>query len=324
VQGQLVTYVLFLLGFVALVKGASLLVDGAASIARRFNVSDFAIGMTVVAFGTSTPELFVTLIAALGGNPDIAIGNVVGSNIANTLLILGVTALIRPLAVSRGTVLREMPFGLLASCALLFVAGDAVLDRSAQGVVSRADGLLLLSLFSIFLYYSAAVAQRVDGMENLTPAHGHRLGAALALVLTGLAGLGLGGKWIVDGAVALAQTFGMDEALVGLTVVAIGTSLPELATSAVAARRGNADIALGNVLGSNIFNIYFVLGVTATVRPLPFHPGNTADLLVVIGANLLLLAAMFLGRRHVLDRWEGGVLLAGYLAYLGAGIARLR
>ena len=318
------TYPLFFLGFFALVKGASLLVDGAASIARRFNVSDFAIGMTVVAFGTSTPELFVTLIAALGGSPDIAIGNVGGSNIANTLLIHGVTAMIRPLVVSRGTILREMPFGLLASCALLFVAGDAVLDEAAQGVVGRADGLLLLSFFSIFLYYSASTAQRVAGMEELAPQRGLSLARALALVGVGLAGLALGGKWIVDGAVAIAQTFGMSETLVGLTVVAIGTSLPELATSAVAAWKGNSDLALGNVLGSNIFNIYFVLGVTASVRPLPFHAENIVDLAAMVGANLLLFAVVFLGRRMVLDRWEGGVLVGGYLVYLAAGIARMK
>ena len=319
----MVTYLLFFLGFYALVKGADLLVDGASSIARRFNVSDFAIGVTVVAFGTSTPELFVSLIAALGGNPDIAVGNVVGSNIANTLLVLGVTALIRPLTISQGMVLREMPFGLLASCALLFVAGDAVFDGAAQGLVGRADGLLLLSFFAIFIYYSASNAQRVKGMEELTPPHGRGLVASLALVAAGLAGLTLGGKWIVDGAVAIARSFGMSEALVGLTVVAIGTSLPELATSAVAARKGNSDLALGNVLGSNIFNIYFVLGVTAVVRPLPFRSENTVDLIAMIGANLLLFAAVFMGRRVVLDRREGSLLLAGYLAYLASAIARI-
>ncbi len=318
------TYFLLALGFFALVKGASLLVEGASSVARRFDISDFAIGMTVVAFGTSTPELFVTLIAALGGSPDIAVGNVVGSNISNTLLILGVTALISPLAVSRGTVWREMPFGLLASCALLFVAGDAVLDGAAQSVVGRVDGLLLLSFFSIFLYYSASTAQRVEGMEELAPARGRSLARALALVTVGLVGLTLGGKWIVDGAVTIAQTFEMNETLVGLTVVAIGTSLPELATSAVAAWNGNSDIALGNVLGSNIFNIYFVLGVTAVVRPLPFHAENTVDLAVMVGANLLLFAVIVIGRRLVLARWEGSVLVASYVAYLVAVIARMQ
>ncbi|HWR98589.1 MAG TPA: calcium/sodium antiporter [Candidatus Methanoperedens sp.] len=316
------SYLLLLLGFLALVKGADLLVVGASSIARRLNVSDFAIGLTVVAFGTSTPELFVTLIAALGGNPGIAIGNVIGSNIANTLLILGVAAVIRPIAVSGGTVRREMPFGLLASCALLFVAGDALLEGAPRGGVGRADGLLLLSFFAIFLYYSVSTAQRVAGMEELVPQE-RGTAAALALVVAGLAGLALGGKWIVDGAVAIARTFGMSETLVGLTVVAIGTSLPELATSAVAARRGNADIALGNVLGSNIFNIYFVLGVTASVRPLPFLAENTMDLAAMIGANLLLFAALFIGRRMAIGRTEGGLLLAAYLGYLAAAIARV-
>lgn len=316
------TYPLFFLGFLALVKGASFLVEGASSIARRFNISDFAIGMTVVAFGTSTPELFVTLIAALGGSPDIAVGNVVGSNISNTLLILGVTALIRPLTVSRGIVWREMPFGILASLALLFVAGDVFLDGAAQGVVGRADGLLLLSFFLIFLYYSASMAQRVQGMEELAPPRGRSFLQALSLVTVGLAGLTLGGKWIVDGAVAIAQAFGVSETLVGITVVAIGTSLPELATSAVAAWKRNSDLALGNVLGSNIFNIYFVVGVTATVSPLPIHAENTVDLVAMVGANLLLFAAIVLGRRLVLARWEGSVLVASYLAYLVVVIAR--
>lgn len=316
------TYLLLPLGVLALVKGADLLVDGASSIARRLNVSEFAIGLTVVAFGTSTPELFVTLIAALGGSPGIAIGNVIGSNIANTLLILGATALIRPLAVARGTVWREMPFGLLASCALLFVAGDALLEGAPGGVVGRADGLLLLSFFAIFLYYSASTAQRVEGMEELVPQE-RGTAAALALVAAGLAGLALGGKWIVDGGVAVARALGMSETLVGLTVIAVGTSLPELAASAVAAWRGNAAIALGNVIGSNIFNIYFVLGTTATVRPLPFRAENTGDLAAMIGANLLLFGALFIRRRMVLDRLEGALLLAAYLGYLAAAVVRL-
>ena len=208
--------------------------------------------------------------------------------------------------VSRGMVWREMPFGLLASCVLFFVAGDALLDGAAQGNVGRADGLLLLSFFSIFIYYSVSTAQRVKGMEELVPERGRSLARELAFVAAGLTSLVLGGKWIVAGAVAMARSFGMSEALVGLTVVAIGTSLPELATSIVAARKGNADLALGNVLGSNIFNIYFVLGVAAVVRPLPIRAENMVDLIAVIGANLLLFAAVFVGRRPVLHRWEGG------------------
>jgi cation:H+ antiporter len=318
-----VTYLLFFLGFVALVKGASLLVDGASSIARRLNVSDFVIGMTVVAFGTSTPELFVSLLAALHGNPDIAIGNIVGSNIANILLVLGVSALVRPLKASPGTVTREMPFALLASLALVFAAGDAFLDGAPEGTVARADGLLLLCFFAIFLYYSASIAKNLERMETLAPTPGYALSRSLLLVAAGLVGLTLGGTWIADGAVAIAHEFGMSEAVVGLTVVALGTSLPELATSTVAAWRGNPEIAVGNVLGSNILNVFFVLGVTAAVRPLPLHPGNLLDMGVMVGANLLLFAAMFLGKRLVLDRAEGGVLVAAYVVYLAVRVARI-
>lgn len=320
------TYVLFVIGFAALVKGADLLVEGAASIARRLNVSEFAIGMTVVAFGTSTPEFFVSVLAAVEGRPGIAIGNVIGSNIANTLLIVGVAAMIRPLAVTRGMVWREMPFGLLASCVLLAVAGDALFDGAPLGVVGRADGLVLLSFFLIFLYYSASTAQRVMGMEEVAPAPARErsLAQELGLVAAGLAGLAIGGHWIVNGAVAIATALGVSQSLVGLTVVAVGTSLPELATSVVAARKGNADLALGNVLGSNIFNIYFVLGVAATVRPLPLPAGSPLDLAAMITANLLLFATVFSGRRMVLHRWEGGVLLTAYVAYLAAGFARMR
>lgn len=316
------TYLLFFLGFVALVKGAGLLVDGAASIALRLRVSDLVVGMTVVAFGTSTPELFVSLLATLGGSGGIAIGNIVGSNTANILLVLGVAAVIRPLRVSSGTVRREMPFGLLASVALVLVAGDAFLDGAAEGLVGRADGLLLLCFFAIFVYYAASIARNIEGMESL--ASTHTLPRSLLLVAAGLTGLTLGGKWIVDGAVAISRAFALDETIVGLTVVALGTSLPELATSIVAARRGNTDIAIGNVVGSNIFNILLVLGVTAAVRPLPFPTANAVDLGVMIGANLLLLAAMFLGRRNTLGRWEGGVLLAGYLVYIAATFAGAR
>lgn len=316
------TYLLFVLGFVALVKGASLLVDGAASIARYLRVSDLVVGMTVVAFGTSTPELFVSLLAALRGSGGIAIGNVIGSNTANILLVLGIAAVIRPLRVSPGTVRREMPFGLLASVALVLVAGDAFFDGAAEGLVGRADGLLLLCFFAIFVYYAASIARDIEGMESLVSTH--TLPRSLFLVAAGLAGLTLGGKWIVDGAVAISRAFGLEQTVVGLTIVALGTSLPELATSAVAARRGNTDIAIGNVVGSNIFNIFLVLGITAAVRPLPFHAANAVDLGVMIGANVLLLAGMFLGRRNTLDRWEGGALLAGYVVYLAATLLGAR
>jgi len=310
-------WLLLLAGLVLLVKGADFLVSGASAIARRLDISDLVIGLTVVAFGTSTPELFVNITASLQGNTGIAIGNVLGSNIANILLILGVSALIFPLAVSRGTVWREIPFSLLAALALGILANDHLLDGLAASDISRSDGLVFLLFFAIFLYYSASIARSGSSPDTgATAPEAKSIPTAILLVLGGLAGLALGGKWIVDGAVHLAETLGMSEALVGLTIVAVGTSLPELATSAMAAYRRNVDIAVGNVVGSCIFNIFFVLGISAVVKPLAFQSAGNLDIGMVILASLILFLAMFTGRRRSLDRWEGGLLLVVYAAYL--------
>ena len=315
----MLTYPLFIVGFVILIKGADLLVDGASVIARKFNVSDLVIGLTVVAFGTSTPELFVNVIASFKGNTDIAIGNVVGSNIANVFLILGVSSIIYPLAVSKGTVWKEIPFSLLAAIVLFVVANDQLLDGSQVSDLTRIDGLVFLSFFIIFIYYTTSIATRIEGMEeHLSAKHYGWLRSSLYIIL-GLAGLSLGGKWIVDGAITLATTFGMSESLVGLTIVAVGTSLPELATSAVAAYKHNVEIAVGNVVGSNIFNIFFVLGISAIIKPLPFQMKNNRDIGVVIFSSLLLFLFMFTGKKRSLDRWEGLIFLACYgvfVAYL--------
>ena len=314
-------YLLLIAGFLLLVKGADLLVEGASSIARRFHMSDLMIGLTVVSFGTSTPELFVNLIATLNGNTDLAIGNIVGSNIANILLILGVAAVIYPLNVSSGTVWKEIPFGFLASMVLLIFTNDRFIDQSPDSAVTRSEGLVLLLFFAIFMYYAVSIAQKIEGADALT-ANVHSVSKSALLFFAGLIGLTLGGKWIVDGAMQIALQFGMSQTLVGLTVVSIGTSLPELATSAIAAHKRNVDIAVGNVVGSNIFNIFFVLGSTALVRPIPFHAQNTFDLAVMIGANILLFASMFTGKKHVVDRWEGGLFLLAYAAYLVISIIR--
>lgn len=314
-------YLLLIAGFLLLVKGADLLVEGASSIARRFHMSDLMIGLTVVSFGTSTPELFVNLIATLNGNTDLAIGNIVGSNIANILLILGVAAVIYPLNVSSGTVWKEIPFGFLASMVLLIFTNDRFIDQSPDSAVTRSEGLVLLLFFAIFMYYAVSIAQKIEGADALT-ANVHSVSKSALLFFAGLIGLTLGGKWIVDGAMQIALQFGMSQTLVGLTVVSIGTSLPELATSAIAAHKRNVDIAVGNVVGSNIFNIFFVLGSTALVRPIPFHAQNTFDLAVMIGANILLFASMFTGKKHVVDRWEGGLFLLAYAAYLVISIMR--
>ena len=312
----MLTYLLFALGFVLLIKGADWLVDGASAIARRFNVSDLVIGLTVVAFGSSTPELFVNIIASARGNTDIAIGNVLGSNIANIFLILGVSSVIYPLAVTKGTVWKEIPFSLLAAIVLLSMANDQILDRADASVLTRIDGLIFLCFFVIFIYYTFSIAERVEGMEAHVPARQYGWLRSLLGIIAGLAGLTIGGKWIVDGAIVLATKLGMSESVIGLTIVAVGTSLPELATSAVAAYKKNPEIAVGNVVGSNIFNIFFVLGISAIIRPLPFQTKNNVDIAVVIFTSLMLFFFMFTGEKRSLDRWEGIVCLILYFGYV--------
>jgi cation:H+ antiporter len=310
------TLILFLLGFVLLVKGADYLVSGSSSLAVRFGVTPLVIGLTIVAFGTSTPELVVNLLASLNGSTDIAIGNVLGSNIANILLILGISAMIYPLAVGRGTVWKEIPFALLAVVVLAVMANDVVLNGAQGGDVSRADGLLLIAFFVIFLYYIFSIAKSGGasaGEEEIVP---RSYPVSIGMVFIGLAGLVVGGKWIVDGAVAFASSLGVSEALIGLTIVAVGTSLPELATSAVAAYKRNVDIAVGNIVGSNIFNIFWILGVSAIISPLPFAPALQFDLAVTLGVTTLLFLALFVGRRHEIERWQGGAFVALYIAYI--------
>jgi cation:H+ antiporter len=313
---NMLPYVLLVIGFVLLIKGADFLVEGAASIARRFHISDLVIGLTVVAFGTSSPELFVNILSSIKGNTEIAIGNVLGSNIANIFLILGVSSIIYPLTVTKGTVWKEIPFSLLAVLALGFVANDQLIDRASASAITRIDGLIFLCFFSIFVYYSFAIAKTIEGMEDHVPSKQFGMGRSLTWVILGLFGLGLGGKWIVDGAVHVALKFGMSQSLVGLTIVAIGTSLPELATSAVAAFKKNVEIAVGNVVGSNIFNVFFVLGISAVIKPLPFQTRSNIDIGVVILASVLLFVYMFTGRKHSLDRWEGVFFLTLYGAYM--------
>ncbi len=311
-------YILFVIGIVILVKGADILVDGAASIARRYNISDLVIGLTIVAFGTSTPELFVNVAASVKGNADIAIGNVIGSSIANILLILGISSAIYPLTANRGTVWKEIPFSFMAAIMLGVMTNDRLIDKFEFSAMTRADGLEFLGFFVIFMYYCFGIAGKIGDVEeeNATQEESYGLSKSILFIILGLIGLGLGGKWIVDGAVFMALQFGMSQSLVGLTIVAIGTSLPELATSAMAAYKKNAGIAVGSVVGSNIFNIFFVLGISSLIKPLPFQPKDNLSIMVVIIANIMLFATMFTGRKRVLERWEGFVFLAVYAGYI--------
>ncbi|MDH3345202.1 MAG: calcium/sodium antiporter [Desulfobacteraceae bacterium] len=315
-------YFQLIFGFIIIIKGADFLVDGSSSLARRLKISDLAIGLTVVAFGTSTPELFVNVIASLKGNTDIAIANVLGSNIANILLILGVSSIIRPLSVTKGTVWKEIPFSLLAAIVLGLMANDRFIDKNGVSILTRIDGLVLMSFFVIFLYYSFSIAKEIDGMDSQIPSKEYGLMKSVLRVALGLAALTFGAQWVVDGAMRLALKFGISQTLIGLTIVALGTSLPELATSVVAAYKGNADIAVGNVVGSNIFNIFFVLGVSGTINPIPFHGRNNIDIGMVIFASLLLFAFMFTGKKRSIDRWEGILSLVLYGVYLVFQITR--
>ncbi|NMB82072.1 MAG: calcium/sodium antiporter [Ignavibacteria bacterium] len=311
----MLTYFLFIIGFYLLIKGADLLVDGSSSIARKLNISNIVIGLTIVAFGTSAPEFIVNLFASINGNTEIAIGNVLGSNIANILLILGVASIIYPISAKRNTVLKEIPFSLLAALLVAITANDVLIDGSSFSAITRIDGLVFLGFFIIFLYYSFSITKS-DADINEMPVKELSYLKSIAYILLGLTGLVLGGKWIVDGAVTIAESFNVSQSLIGLTVVAVGTSLPELATSAVAAYKKQTDIAIGNVVGSNIFNVFWILGSSAVIRPLPFNTASNADILVNVVASIILFFAMYVGKKHVLERWQGIILLLFYFSYI--------
>ena len=308
-------FAILILGFVLVVKGADFLVDGGSALARRLHVSDLAVGLTVIAFGTSLPELFVNVFASARGNPEIALGNILGSNTANILLILGISAVIFPLQVKKGTVWKEIPFSLLAVLVLAVMMNDSWFDKKNSYLLTRSDGLVLIAFFVVFLYYSAGIAKEDERLSKASVKY-FSLPKAIAWIISGLILLIGGGKLIVDGAVYVAGKFGLSQSLIGLTVVAIGTSIPELATSVTAAIKKNPEIAVGNVVGSNIFNIFFILGISSFIRPLPIHPRADIDIAVVFIATVILFVCMFTGKRRILDRWEGALLLAFYTGYV--------
>lgn len=301
-------------GLVLLIVGAELLIRGASSLAKRLAIAEIVIGLTVVAFGTSTPEMVVNVFASAEGRNEIVFGNIIGSNIFNILLILGVSGLIYPVAVQRNTVWKEIPFSLLAALVLFFLVNDRWEATSGADVLSRADGLVLLLLFVIFVTYTFGLAavQSSDEFDVRV----YSWGISLSLIVGGLLLLVAGGRLCVEGAVALARQLDLSEKFIGSTIVAAGTSLPELATSAMAAYRKHSDIAVGNIVGSNIFNIMAILGVSAVIRPAPYPATFNADMYILIGATLLLLLVMFTGKRHRLDRWEAVLMLLGYAGYV--------
>ena len=292
--------------------------DGASAIAKRLRISNLVIGLTIVAFGTSAPELLVNVVAGAQDSADLAIGNVIGSNISNILLILGVAGLIYPLKIGTGTVWKEIPFALLGILVIFLLANDAFVDGSSISILTRSDGLAMLGFFAIFMYYTYGIA-RVQGPEEEDGVKRYSVPVSILLIVLGGLGLGFGSKWVVDGAVHIARNVGMSESLIGLTIVAVGTSLPELAAAGVAAYKKQADIAIGNVVGSNIFNSFFVLGISSTLTPLTFSTKLNVDIIICIIATLILFFAVFVGKRHHIDRWQSATFLsfyAGYIVYL--------
>lgn len=309
---MLLNILLLIIGLGVLIYGANFLVDGGSALAHRLNVSNMVIGLTVVAFGTSTPELVVNVVSSLDGSSALALGNVLGSNIFNILAILGVTALIVPLGVKKTTTWIEIPLAVFAAVLLLiFINGEPA------GLITRAEGICLLVFFIVFLLYTFMLAKygaAGDGEE--IEIKNYTMGKSLLFIALGLIGLIGGGRLLVSNAVNIAQALGISERVIGLTIVSIGTSLPELATSIIAARKKNADMAIGNVVGSNIFNTFLILGASATITPLQAPTGSTLDLIVNLIAAALLFLFIFTGKGRKISRWEGGIFVVTYITYL--------
>ncbi|NOT73893.1 MAG: calcium/sodium antiporter [Cyclobacteriaceae bacterium] len=306
---------LLLVGFAVLIYGANFLVNGASSAAKKYGISNLAIGLTVVAFGTSMPELIVSLLSALDGKNDASFGNVIGSNNFNLLFILGIAGLIYPLIVQRNTVKFEVPLSLMAAGLLYLIVNDSLWGDSDGNILSRFDSIMLLLFFVAFLIYIYRTMRTAAEMDEGEPIKIYSTPLSVGMVVLGLVMLIFGGQLVVDNAIEIAHYFGLSERLIGLTILAAGTSLPELATSCVAAYRKNTDIAIGNVVGSNIFNIFFILGITGVIHPIPYNDQMNFDLWVLAGSTIVLMVFMFTLNTRKLDRWEALILLGLYFMY---------
>ena len=311
-------YLLLIIGFALLTFSADWLINGASGLAKRLNISDLVIGLTIVAFGTSAPELVVNIVAATEGSSDIALTNILGSNIINTLIILGISATIYPVVCKKSTYHIEIPISILAGLAALLLGTNffGLLHLGEKQVgVSRFDGVMLIIIFAIFCAYTI-----VQGLRSRTNSNDETYVAvpiwkAISLIIVGLTGLIIGGEVIVGNAVAIAKAWGVSEAVIGVTIVALGTSLPELATSAMAAYKKNTDLAIGNVIGSNIFNVFFVLGLSAIINPLNSYNNLQVDAAMAAGSSLLLLLFIIISKKRNINRIEGLTMLAIYGIY---------
>jgi cation:H+ antiporter len=315
-------YLLFVLGFVLLLKGAEYLVKGSSILAEKFGVPKLLVGLTVVSFGTSMPELIVNVLASLEGTGDIALGTIIGSNLSNILLILGITAILYPPKLQHSTVWKEIPFSLLAVVVLFILANDFLIDGISTFDLTRTDGLILLSFFAIFMYYLVGMFKNKNGQNDQKSVVKEKNSMIALMIIGGLIGLYFGGRWIVDGAVFIAKNFGLSEFLISATIISIGTSLPELITSITAAMKKNVDIAVGNIVGSNIFNIFLVLGISSTINPLPIPTFVNEDITFLCVITALLFTFMFVQNKHKLDRNQAVLFVLLYLGYVAYVILR--
>ena len=310
-------------GLVMILFGANYLVDGASSIAKKFGISEFIIGLTIVGIGTSTPEMVVSYMSAFNGSTDLAIGNVVGSNILNTLLILGITALIAPLAITRDNLRKDIPLNIAVTILLILLGLNKTFFGLGENTLSRVDGIVLLA---IFVWYFISSFKSGNGSDDQNDEEGiaeRKIWVSALMIAGGLAGLVIGGRLFVDSATSLAKILGISEKFIAITIVAAGTSMPELATSIVAAVKGKGQMALGNVLGSNIFNILLILGGSALIHPLSFASMTAVDLGIVLLCTVFILLSAFLFKKKELDRVEGALFILMEAAYMWYLIANL-
>jgi len=308
---------LLIVGLGLILAGANFLTDGSAALAQRFRVPEFIIGLTVVAVGTSTPELVVSVLSAIGGQSDVAIGNVVGSNIFNVFVILGVCALIRPVPLTAGNIRRDIPFGVLVSLLLLALAQDSLFCKTAADRIGRIDGVVMIGLYVALMWYTIRKTKRPEAAAPTESSKAPMPGWLTAVMIVGgLAGLVFGGEMFLRSATSIARSLGISESVIAITLVAGGTSLPELASSLVSLFKGKADMALGNVIGSNIANILLILGVSATINPLSMGGITVWDLLMVLLSSVVVFLAAFTFKRKAVDRWEGTLFVAIYIAYI--------
>ena len=312
------SYILLVIGFIFLIKGADLFVDGASSIAKTLKIPSLIIGLTIVAFGTSAPEAAVSITGAFAGANDITVGNVVGSNIFNLLVVVGVAAFISPLNVKKSIIAKEFPFALLGAFVLIVLGLDSKYHNYTDNVLTRADGIMLLVLLGIFMYYliELALTARKEGkdQEDEEEIKSYPLPKSILLSIIGIVGIVIGGDLVVDSASNIALAWGMSQSLVGLTIVAVGTSLPELVTSIVAARKGESDIALGNVIGSNIFNIFFVLGISSFIHEITINSAVFLDMFIMMAASFITYG--FAASKRSINKKEGAFLVCLYGAYM--------